>query len=336
MRAIAVAGILVASTTAGAQPSELGLAWQAPATCPDAAGIHQRIAQRLGGSLDDELVSGIDVGISHDHGRFVAHIDLRALTVANDVRTLTSTRCDELADAVAVVVARVARERAVHRPTLARTSDGARAPDGVHTPFGHVAAIERPAIDEPVVSRSVVADRPRTVVAPRAWSLGMRVSGVSGIGIVPEVGLGAELAITLRRKSASAELAETKWLASGADARVGGPAHVDVGLQVTAARLGWRPPGLPLRAFAAAEVGTMDGIGVGVGIANPQNGNRWFAAGAGFGVAWQMTPWLRLVGTTEVMLAVERVKFALGNGVIVYAPSPMSARASCGLELGWQ
>ena len=329
MRGIAVAGILIASTTADAQPSELGLAWQAPATCPDAAGIHRRIEQRLGGSLDDELVSGIDVGIARDHGRFVAHIDLRALTVANDVRTLTSSRCDELADAVAVVVARVARERAVHRP--ATRTPGAPAP--VAAP---VASIDRPAVDEPVVSRSVVAERPSTVVAPRTWSLGMRVSGVSGIGIVPEVGLGAEVAITVRRKSASAELAETKWLASGADANVGGPAHVDVGLQVTAARIGWRPPGLPLRAFAAAEAGTMDGIGVGVGVANPQHGNRWFAAGAGFGVVWQMTPWLRLVGTTEVMLAVERVKFALGNGVIVYAPSPMSARASCGLELGWQ
>jgi hypothetical protein len=164
----------------------------------------------------------------------------------------------------------------------------------------------------------------------------MRVSGVSGIGIVPEVGLGAELAITVRRKEASAEVSETRWLASGADARVGGPAHVDVGLTVTAVRVGWRPPALPLRAFAAVEAGTMDGIGVGVGVANPQNGNRWIAAGAGFGVAWQMNSWLRLVGSTEVMLAVERVKFALGNGVIVYAPSPMSARASCGIEVGFQ
>jgi hypothetical protein len=49
-----------------------------------------------------------------------------------------------------------------------------------------------------------------------------------------------------------------------------------------------------------------------------------------------MTKWARLVGTTEVMAAVERVRFSLGDGTVVYAPAPMSARATCGIEVGWQ
>ncbi len=130
-----------------------------------------------------------------------------------------------------------------------------------------------------------------------------------------------------------AELAATRWLASAADAYAT-TGYIDVGLDVTAARYGWRPEDLPLRAWVSAETGTMRGVGVGVTTA--VDSGHWLAAGAGFGVAWQMNKWARLVGSTEVLLAIERARFSLSDGVVVYAPSPMSARASCGLELGWQ
>ena len=105
-------------------------------------------------------------------------------------------------------------------------------------------------------------------------------------------------------------------------------------LDVTVARYGWRPPELPLRAWVAVEVGTMSGGGYNLPGTEVDKG-RWIAAGTGFGVAWQMTPWARLVGGTEAMLAVERVRFKI-DGMDVYAPAPMSFRTTCGLELGWQ
>ena len=40
--------------------------------------------------------------------------------------------------------------------------------------------------------------------------------------------------------------------------------------------------------------------------------------------------------SNETMLAIDRVRFTLGDGIVVYAPSPMSFRASVGLEVGWQ
>jgi hypothetical protein len=49
-----------------------------------------------------------------------------------------------------------------------------------------------------------------------------------------------------------------------------------------------------------------------------------------------MAPWIRLLGATETMLALERVRFSTGDGIVVYAPSPMSFRTICGLEIGWQ
>jgi hypothetical protein len=77
--------------------------------------------------------------------------------------------------------------------------------------------------------------------------------------------------------------------------------------------------------------------GAGVPLPSQQlESGRWLAAGAGFGIAWQMAKWIRLVGTTETMLALERVRFTLGDGIVVYAPSPMSVRTTCGLEIGWE
>jgi hypothetical protein len=315
MRVLVGLAIVVTSAVAAADPA--GMAWQAPHSCPDDTAVRARIEAHLGRSLDDVLVAGIAVVVSQAHGTFVARIATPA-----DTRTLTSRHCDELADAVAVVIARVARDRAAAAPPAAEPP---AAPP-------RVAIIERD--DAPVLHRAEVA-HPDPLVDPLAhtWSIGVRVSGVSGIGIIPEVGLGAELALTLRRHSAMAEISATKWLATDADVHVG-TGHVDVGLGVTAVRFGWRPERTPLRGWVSAEVGQMTGDGVGV--TTQQTSGRWFAAGAGFGVAWQMTRWARLVGSTEVLGAFERVRFALGDGVVVYAPSPVSARASCGLEVGWQ
>jgi hypothetical protein len=277
----------------------LGIAWQAPEACPDAGALRTRIEQRLGRELDEMSIK-IDVALLGT--RYVAQVDL-----GDDVRTLASSRCDDLADAVAVIVARAASE--------------------------HHAAPKRLAMrdPEPEVTVHAALEPPR----PRAWTLGARVSGVSGIGIIPEVGLGAELAVTLRRHSTLAEIAATRWALSEAQLHAGAPAKVDVGLDVTAMRVGWRSEDKPLRGWASVEIGTM--YGNGVSLANAQVGEgRWVAAGTGFGVAWPMTRWLRLVGTTEVMLAIDRVRFSLTDGQVVYAPAPMSARATCGIEVGWQ
>jgi hypothetical protein len=317
---VVVVGLSALAGTAAAEPAEL--TWQAPAACPDSDGMRARIEARLGRSLDDSDGVAIDVAVTHH--RYVARVDLGALTVANDVRTVSSTRCDELADAVAVIVARAAGEHRVARKRPLAMRPAEPVADAV-----------------PVATADAEADEPATTITasvpdvphPRVWSVDVRLSGVSGVGVIPKVGLGGELAITLRRKNALAEIAETRWMVSEAQIHTGGPARVDVGLDATAVRLGWRPALLPLRAWASVEGGSM--YGTGVSLDNAQLGSgRWLAAGTGFGVAWPISRWVRLVGTTEVMVAIERVKFSLGDGMTVYAPSPMSARATCGLEIG--
>ena len=198
------------------------LAWQAPAACPDAGALRSRVERRLGHALDDAPIS---IDVEELGSRYVAQVDLGD----DDVRTLTSARCEDLADAVAVIVARAAGEH--------------------HAPPKQVAVVEP---DEPAVVLHTALTPPHV----RTWSIGARLSGVSGVGIIPEVGLGGELALTLRRKSTMAELAATRWAVSKAQLHGGGPAHVDVGLDVTAMRIGWRSAQLPLRGWASVEVGT--------------------------------------------------------------------------------
>ncbi|MEP6864896.1 MAG: hypothetical protein ABJE66_30030 [Deltaproteobacteria bacterium] len=282
--------------------------WDAPAECPSVSSIESRVEQRLGRALDPALE--IHIAVTQRDGHFVAKLWLGATE-----RSLTSDRCDALADAIAIIVSRVAEEHnAVPRVATAEVA-------------AEAAAAIVPRVETVQVHRDLAEP---AITHP--WSLGVRLSGVSGIGIVPEVGLGAEVAISARHNSMLAELAATKWLASGADRST---SHVDVGLGVTAARVGWRPEVLPLRAWVEAEVGSMDGTGTNLSTSQPNSG-RWFAAGAGFGVGWPMTPWLRLVGSTEALIAIERVQFIEGSGEVVYAPSPVSARATVGIEVGWE
>lgn len=296
--------LIVAAVLGSAGSARAQLRYDAPGSCPSVSSVEARVEQRLGRSLDPEVAATTSITIRLERGRLTAQLEL-----ATEARTLEAETCEELADAIAIIVSRLAEDHAlVHvAPMRILAAQGFIAPVVVHRELGETAA--------------------------HPWTLGVRLSGVSGIGIVPEVGVGAEVAISARYHAWMGELAATKWLASGADGHEA--SHVDVGLGVTSARIGWRPEHHPLRAWLGAEVGSMDGTGTNLSSTQPNSG-RWFAAGGGFGIGWPLTPWLRAVGSTELLLAIERVKFAESNGTVLYAPSPISARATLGIEIGWQ
>ena len=294
----ALAALAVA---AHAEPrSDVALVWRAPRSCPVLADIQARIERRLGMPIE-RAVHGVEVEITaSSDGRFVARIDLRSVTMANEVRVLTSERCDELSDAVAVVIARIAAE---NRPPVAE----------------------------------VQTERPRPMVVPlpaavRGWGGGLRALGVSGIGALPGVGVGGELAGYARVHSMFVEVAATRWLHGHEMAPAGSSGGVDVGLDVIALRIGWRPGDAPVRGWIAGELGSVasDSRGdrhVGAG--------RWEGIGGGFGVAWPMSLHTRLVGLIEAVVPLERTQFLVQDGVELYRPEPVSVRSGLGLEIGW-
>jgi hypothetical protein len=298
---------LALAVSAGEARAERGFVWAAPAPCPDAADVRARIERRLGMPVDGS-VHGIEVAIAREGGGFVARIDTRGVTLANQIRTLTSARCDELADAVAVVVARLATEaRARQAEARARS-----------TAIPIAAAAVPPARRE-----------------PGPWGGGVRAIAVSGVGVLPGVGVAGELAVYVRRRAYFGELAGTRWVPNAKYLADGAPGAVDVSLLAVALRAGWSPPDKYIRAWAVAEGGPMTGEGIALN--DPRIGSgRWTGAGAGFGVIWPMLDRLRLVGSVEFLATFEQVRFVLADGTEVYRPSVGVARCALGLEFGWR
>jgi len=299
---VALRVLLVLVATAAPAAAEPGFAWQAPSACPDAGDVRGRIERRLGRTLDDVAV-GISVDIAVEPTGYVARVDSRAVSVATGERTLTSKRCDELADAVAVIVARLATE------ARAQSTE--------------------------VQLRFQRTTLPPTTREPQPWGGGVRLLALSGIGGVPSVGVGGELAGFVRRHDAFAEIGIAGWGHGSVDLTAGAPGRVEVNHRYVVARLGWSPERMPIRAWLAGELGSMEGLGVGL-VDNGGGAGRWEAIGSGFGVAWPISPWIRLVGTFEAAVPFARPRFQLADGNAVYEPAPLTARACLGFEVGWR
>lgn len=322
--------VLALAALAAPAVADRAFAWRAPASCPRADEVRARVERRLGGSLDG-LVQGIEIEITRDGSGFVAQLDARALTVANDIRTLRSTRCSDLADAIAVIVARLASEARKAEP--AHPAPFGTEPQMIESAPPVVAVADEPGPEEEREAR-VVRSGP-SPVRPRTWGGGVRALALSGIGALPRINLGGEIAGYVRHDDYFGEIALARWVPQSARLDPGAPARVDVSLDVVALRGGWGPERLPIRAWLLTEVGRMQGQGLAV--LDPQvDSSRWIAVGGGFGVAWPMARLARLVGTFEVAVPLQRTTFMLRNGADLYEPSAMAARCALGLELGWR
>ena len=314
--------LLLVAFAAAPVAAEPAFGWRAPLKCPGIDDVRARVERRLGGSIDG-AVRGVEIQITRDGSDYVAEIDARALTVANDVRTLRSARCDELADAVAVIIARLASEvRAAVPP-----------PPHVAAPKQEAAFVAETRGPEETVRRDTVLEPARPV--RHVWGGGLRALALSGIGALPRINIGGEIGGYVRYKRHIFELAFARWIPESARLDPGAPARVDVSLDVVTLRGGWGPEELPIRAWLSAEVGVMSGSGVAVVDPKTESG-RWAALGGGFGVAWPMAPHARLVGTFELAIPLFRTTFMLQNGADLYQPAPAAVRCALGLELGWR
>ena len=307
--------LALAAAPAFAEPA---FQWTAPKGCPSSDAVRARIERRLGAPVDGS-VHGIAITVARENREYVARIDMRGVTVANEMRTLTSARCDELADAVAVVVARLATE--------ARRAAVAPAP-----------AAEPPAS----ATTSTTAITARDTVAPHAgpWGGGLRAMFLSGIGSVPRVGVGGELAAFVRHHHWFAEIGGARWATTPKYLVMGVPNHVDIELTTLIVRAGWLSTVMPLRGWLGGEMGPMTARNVDMPDPDTRVArvatSRWVAVEAGFGVAWPMAEHARIVGTFEVGVPIVRPEFMLAEGGEIFRPYPTTARCTFGLEMGWR
>jgi hypothetical protein len=289
----------IVAVVAAPHVARADLSWRAPDECPNAADVRARIEHRLGDGVQSaRAASGASIDASIDVERdgagFVATIDTR-----DDAgrRTIVAAACDELADAVAVIVARD--------------------------------ALDSPARDANALPAPVPAP-PRA----RWWHVGVRVATIAGVCVVPNVGVAGEVAAFARVGPASLELGAARWLGNGVEVDRGTVQHFDVRLAAATARLGAGPASLPLRGWLVGELGTM--VGTTTGMDGRRDGaGRWLAVGMGFGATWRTGPAIAIVTAAEAIDALARPSFQLADTTPIYAPPRLSARGWVGIEVAW-
>jgi hypothetical protein len=199
----------------------------------------------------------------------------------------------------------------------------------------------RPIVDDESPRPSAFRHTP--IVDPLAtterWGGGLRFTGLSGIGALPGVNFGVEVAGLLRRDERFLELALARWkpedshLVAAAD-------PVPLALNVWTLRGGFASMRMPIRAWALVEVGEvagakqMPGVVSRMVMGSTPNNRRWTALGAGLGIGWPLSNQARVVGNLELAVPVKRESLMLDDGV--YEPDPLAARYSIGIEVGWR
>ncbi|MEO7091887.1 MAG: hypothetical protein ABI175_01470 [Polyangiales bacterium] len=219
---------------------------------------------------------------------------------------------------------------------LATTAISAAQP-GVTDPEDQVLPPEQvaaPAPTRPVMLRHSTQQR------QGLWGGGVRLTGLSGIGALPGVNMGAEVAVFVRLDERFLELGLGRWVPQETYVVSEEPTHVELGLDVWSLRGGWASRTMPLRAWVLAEIGEVASKREMTGylarmVGAVEKDHRWAALGAGFGVAWPMSDQARLVGNVELAVPIARHEMMMTTGK-PYEPDAAAARCSLGIEVGWR
>lgn len=328
----------------------LQLDWQAPAGCPDQAGVRGRVAAMLAAGA----VEGSDLAAT---GRVSAagegwQLELELVRAGGrERRTLGDRDCAALADAAALMIA-VAID-----PLAAVVVPQDRAPvvpEVVVPELVPPVAVpeDRPAVpeDRPVVvvpeARVEPVDEPgavpkdRPVVARRRLELGLRAgAGVGFTRILPGPNAALELGLGLEGRGWRVELnggfsPPVQGTASGQPA-IGGSFRLGFaelrGCGVPALRRA--PVAFPL--CVGLQVGAMHGRGSGDGLMVPLAARSlWIATRFGGALRWRprdgrVSLWLGL----DAIVALTRPEFVTAGGVRVHQAARIGGQALFGVEV---
>ena len=190
-----------------------------------------------------------------------------------------------------------------------------------------------------LLSSVAYAERLDPQATTEEWGGGVRLTGLSGIGALPGVNYGAEVAVVVRHNEIFGELALSRWKPE--ERFVVTEEQIELKLDVWSLRAGWSSMRMPLRAWALAEVGEfagargMHGVVSRMVMGDTPARRQWRAAGGGVGVAWPMSDQARLIGSMEIAVPIARDSLML-NKSGAYEADPLVARASLGIEVGWR
>ncbi|MCY1054368.1 hypothetical protein [Nannocystis sp. SCPEA4] len=348
--------VLMAATIVAAAdpPPGLALAWTAPPGCPDEAEVRARVVRITG----EEAAQRADLTArgtvrEASPGHWSLTLELVGKT-GSGRRELTAPRCDELAEAAALVVAIAVDPRAAlaASPTEAGAGVVPAPPNDVAQETGPLEQVVKdmsegpkdmsqgpadPVADEPVA----VEVEPVGPAAPPAGKsprlrVGMRVAaGVSFARLLPRPSAALSLALSIGGRRWRAELGGLYAPpVPGGDAAIGGL------FQAGAVEL----RGCPVLRRGTVEVplciglqvGAMEGRGRGTGLMTTMTARSpWLAATAGAALAWRprggrVGLWLQ----ADAIVALLRPTFVTAGQQEVHRASRFGGQVLAGIEVG--
>ena len=283
----------------------LTLDWQAPAGCPQAEIVTARATQLLGA---DAVNEAIEVGArvtqpTADHAGWSVSLRLSQAGVDSQ-RVLSAASCDELADAVALVISMAIRE-----------------PEIVPSP---------PHPDRPPIPISSAEEDPPAV---RAWA---RL--VMDLGSFDAANLGAAIGATVRTGAWFGQLEASYW----PPVSISAPASADKGAALSlvagAARLCVLPEldatGVRIGPCAALEIGRL--AGEGRNISNPRaSSSLWIATLWGGQLLWELDAAVMLRLDLALLLNLAPAEVTVAPYGIIHEPSSIAFRGGLGVEIGF-
>ncbi len=102
-----------------------------------------------------------------------------------------------------------------------------------------------------------------------------------------------------------------------------------------AGRLCWNPERYGPRVCVLGEIGSMSGRGVGLFDAKVGEAT-YTAAGLGLSLRTRLRGHLALIAGFDMLRAIDRPRFVLDRGTVLFQPDPLAGRVNLGLELGWR
>jgi hypothetical protein len=326
---LALCGVwLVTSPAAAQSANRVSLRWSAPDECPDDVRLVHAVEALLGQSLSDAGTQSLSVHASvlgSEATGFSAKLSF-ASPQGPEQRFLEHPRCDQLLEAVALVVALAIDPERVHATQLAAEDKPVPPPEPEPREVEVQASPTLPRNPEPAAPSSSPSEQ-------RLRGARFALHGTLGAGPLPNFGAGIEATLGWHRGPFRAELVARYWIPRTASLNLAPSSSLRVGLETLGARGCWvtASGSWAVAACGGGDVG--DQSVAGQGLENPRTQHAIYADLAG-GLQLAYTRWpLRPEGGFEVAGALARPRFGVlqdGSGVQVYKPAAWGFSAFLG------
>jgi hypothetical protein len=300
----ALAALLLVSALAG-RAAAGPITFTAPASC---GSLDDAIAADLGRPVTDgDRVRG-DVTVRGDGGEYRATLSLETPDGAS-TREVHAADCAAVVAAAALVITLAVQDAAaeVASPAVPSAPDVPRSPSPPH---------------EELVIPFVLPPPPRLVIELRAAPDALAA-------ILPGATVGVTGAVAVSRAAVELDLGAATYLATRATASMSDGA---ADLSLTSLRVRSCGRIRDFRACGGGDVGWMTGQGVGLLDARAAT-RRWSAVAAGGRWRHRLAGPLAFVAEAEVLVGIERPRFVLDDGSLLFQPAILGVHLALGLEV---